>query len=69
MPVTGNFSAEIRTGYKIEGGRRIPIKGGSVSGVMYDAFRRAWFSSEKVLRAAYRGPAAVKLMGLDLAGE
>jgi PmbA protein len=68
-PVTGNFSAEIRTGYKIEGDKRIPIKGGSVTGVMYDAFRRAWFSSEKVTRAAYRGPAAVKLMGLDLAGE
>jgi PmbA protein len=68
-PVTGNFSAEIRTAYKIEDNKRIPVKGGSVTGVMYDAFRRAWFSSEKVTRASYRGPAAVKLMGLDLAGE
>ncbi len=68
-PVTGNFSGEIRTGYRVEGGKRIPIKGGSVSGVIQDAFRRAWFSSEKVTRAAYRGPAGVKLMGLDLAGE
>lgn len=68
-PVTGNFSAEIRTGYKIEDGRRMPIKGGSVTGVIYDAFRRAWFSSEKTTRASYRGPAAVKLSGLDIAGE
>ncbi len=68
-PVTGNFSGEIRTGYRIEGGKRIPIKGGSVSGVIQDAFRRAWFSSEKVTRSAYRGPAGIKLLGLDLAGE
>ncbi len=68
-PVTGNFSGEIRTGYRIEGGKRIPIKGGSVSGVIQDAFRRAWFSSDKVTRPAYRGPAGIKLLGLDLAGE
>lgn len=68
-PVTGNFSGEIRTGYRIEGGKRVPIKGGSVQGVINDAFRRAWFSSEKVVRSAYRGPAGVKLLGLDLAGE
>jgi predicted Zn-dependent protease len=67
--ITGNFSGEIRTGYRIEGGKRIPIKGGSVSGVIQDAFRRAWFSSEKVSRSAYRGPAGIKLAGLDLAGE
>ncbi|MGA2192518.1 MAG: metallopeptidase TldD-related protein [Nitrospirota bacterium] len=68
-PVTGNFSGEIRTGYRIEGGRRVPIKGGSVQGVITEAFRRAWFSSEKTARSAYRGPAWVKLAGLDLAGE
>ena len=68
-PVTGNFSGEIRTGYRVEGGKRVPIKGGSVQGVINEAFRRAWFSSDKVSRAAYRGPAGVKLLGLDLAGE
>ncbi len=68
-PVTGNFSGEIRTGYKIENGKRIPIKGGSVSGDIHDAFRRAWFSSEKVTRSKYRGPAAVKLAALEIGGE
>ena len=68
-PVTGNFSGEIRTGYKIENGKKVPIKGGSVQGVIQEAFRRAWLSSEKTTRPAYRGPAAVKLMGLELAGE
>jgi len=67
--VTGNFSGEIRTGYKIVGGKRVPVKGGSVSGVIQDAFRRAWFSSDKTTRSAYKGPAAVKLMGLEIGGE
>jgi len=67
--VTGNFSGEIRTGYLIEGGRRVPIKGGSVSGVIQDAFKRAWFSSEKTTRSAYTGPTGVKLAGLDIGGE
>jgi predicted Zn-dependent protease len=67
--VTGNFSGEIRTGYKVVGGERVPIKGGSVTGVIQDAFRRAWFSSEKTARASYRGPEAIKLEGLDIGGE
>ncbi|MBI5694719.1 MAG: hypothetical protein HZC51_03110 [Nitrospirae bacterium] len=67
--VTGNFSGEIRTGYKVVGGRLVPVKGGSVSGVIQDAFRRAWFSSENTTRSGYRGPEAVKLMGLDIGGE
>jgi len=67
--VTGNFSGEIRTGYRIEGGNRIPIKGGAVSGVIQDAFKRAWFSSDKTTRSAYRGPAAVKVEGLEIGGE
>ncbi|HEY3347835.1 MAG TPA: metallopeptidase TldD-related protein, partial [Nitrospirota bacterium] len=68
-PVTGNFSGEIRTGYRIEGGKRVPVKGGSVSGDIQDAFRRAYFSSDKETRSSYHGPRAIKLMGLDLAGE
>jgi len=68
-PVTGNFSGEIRTGYRVVGGEKVPIKGGSVTGEVFGAFRRAFFSSEKTTRSAYRGPAAVKLMGLDIGGE
>jgi PmbA protein len=68
-PVTGNFSGEIRTGYRIQDGKRVPIKGGAVSGDIHDAFRRAWFASEKVTRSKYRGPAAVKLAGLEIGGE
>jgi PmbA protein len=68
-PVTGAFSGEIRTGYFLEDGRATPIKGGSVSGVMHQAFQEAYFSSEITRRAAYLGPEAVRLEGLDIAGE
>jgi PmbA protein len=68
-PITGAFSGEIRTGYFLEDGRATPIKGGSVSGVMHQAFQEAYFSSEITRRAAYLGPEAVRLEGLDIAGE
>ena len=68
-PITGAFSGEIRTGYFLEDGRATPIKGGSVSGVMQQAFQEAYFSREITRRAAYLGPEAVRLEGLDIAGE
>jgi PmbA protein len=67
-PVSGAFSGEIRTGYFLRKGEKIPIKGGSVSGSMVEAFRRARFSREETRRKAYRGPAAVRLEPLALAG-
>jgi PmbA protein len=68
-PITGAFSGEIRTGYFLEDGKTTPIKGGSVSGVMQQAFQEAFFSKEITRRAAYLGPEAVRLEGLDIAGE
>jgi PmbA protein len=68
-PITGAFSGEIRTGYLLKDGNATPIKGGSVSGVMHQAFQEAYFSRESTRRAAYLGPEAVRLEGLDIAGE
>ena len=68
-PITGAFSGEIRTGYLIRDGRRQPVKGGSVSGRMQEAFRRAFFSNETTRREAYFGPAAVRIEKLEIAGE
>jgi PmbA protein len=67
-PITGAFSGEIRTGYLIEKGRRIPVKGGSVSGTMQEAFKKAFFSREKIQRESYPGPEAVRIENLDIAG-
>jgi PmbA protein len=68
-PITGAFSGEIRTGYFLKDGEATPIKGGSVSGVMQQAFQEAYFSREITRRADYLGPEAVRLEGLDIAGD
>jgi PmbA protein len=68
-PITGAFSAEIRTGYFIKEGKMIPIKGGSVSGVMQEAFREVFFSQEPTQRSAFRGPEGVRFERLAIAGN
>jgi len=68
-PVSGAFSGEIRLGYWVTDSGVKPVKGGSVSGVMENAFRRATFSSETVQREAYFGPKGVKLCNLAVAGS
>jgi PmbA protein len=68
-PITGAFSGEIRTGYFLEGGRKTPIKGGSVSGTMQKAFRQAYFSKEIIQRESFLGPEAVKIDRLDITGQ
>ena len=68
-PVTGAFSGEIRTGYLLQDGKVQPVKGGSVSGMISEAFREAHFSKEITRRAAYSGPEAVRLERVEIAGE
>jgi PmbA protein len=67
--ITGAFSAEIRTGYLIQEGKMIPVKGGSVSGVIQEAFREAFFSHELIQRSAFWGPKAVRVEGLAITGS
>lgn len=65
---TGAFSGEIRFGYRMESGRRVPIRGGSLSGVVFDAFRRARLSAETSVRGRLRGPSAVRLDDVQVTG-
>lgn len=67
-PTSGAFSGEIRTGYLFEDGKCTPIKGGSVSGHILNAFRRALFSREVTRREAYQGPSSVLLGDLTITG-
>jgi PmbA protein len=67
-PITGAFSGEIRTGYFLKNGQKFPIKGGSVSGSMHEAFKQAFFSRELTRRDAYLGPKAIRIEKLDIAG-
>jgi predicted Zn-dependent protease len=70
---TGAFSGEIRFGWRIDvdaAGKitRTPIRGGSVSGVVFDAFARARFSKETATRGRTHGPRAVRFDSLQITG-
>ncbi len=70
---TGAFSGEIRFGWRIDvdaAGKitRTPIRGGSVSGVVFDAFARARFAKETATRGRTHGPRAVRFDGLQITG-
>lgn len=66
---TGAFSGEIRLAYwHGADGERIPVKGGSVSGTLADAMARAQFSCEVVTTGRYRGPRALRIDRLTVAG-
>jgi PmbA protein len=68
-PVTGEFSAEIRSGEEITASGSRPIKGGSVSGLSAAAVASALFSKEVQQRERYLGPKAIRCPQLTLAGE
>ncbi|MGA1825076.1 MAG: metallopeptidase TldD-related protein [bacterium] len=67
--ITGAFSGEIRTGYLMQDGKSIPIKGGSVSGTFKQAMHNIRFSREIAKRQSYLGPSAIKVANLRIAGK
>ncbi|CAA9241842.1 MAG: hypothetical protein AVDCRST_MAG77-1580 [uncultured Chloroflexi bacterium] len=79
-PITGNFGTEIRLAYEEDGkgGAAQPVKGGSVSGNVFDAFAGARLASglrELPLAGfsagggAYAGPQAVRFATLSVSGD
>ena len=68
-PITGAFSGEIRLGYLHKNGQKIPIRGGSVSGISQEAFLKASLSREIISRESYNGPKGIFFESLTLAGE
>ncbi len=67
-PVTGDFKGEIRTGYEYSSKGIRPIRGGAISGNIFDALLNARLSSEKVFRGDYYGPAALRFENLIVSG-
>ena len=67
-PVTGAISGEIRTGYLLHHGNAVPIKGGSVSGQLDEAFRYLTLSRETEQRETYLGPAGIRVEEMEIAG-
>lgn len=68
-PVTGAISGEIRTGYLLQNGNAVPIKGGSVSGQLDEAFRYLTLSRETEQRETYLGPAGIRVEEMNIAGR
>lgn len=66
--VTGDFSAEIRLGYRHDQSGVRPIKGGSLVGNIFRAFGDARFSAEPFTDGTYFGPAAIRFANLTITG-
>lgn len=67
-PMTGDFSAEIRLGYRHDETGVQPIKGGSLVGNLFAAFGDARFSAEPFTDGVYFGPAAIRFASLAITG-
>jgi predicted Zn-dependent protease len=68
-PLTGNFGMEIRLGYEVGPDGTRPIKGGSVSGNLFEAMAEARFSAETGVFASYAGPRAIRFEAMQVSGE
>jgi predicted Zn-dependent protease len=68
-PITGDFVAEIRFGYYIKNGRKIPIKGGSVSGNVFEALKSVCLTGESIFEGSYLGPKVLALRNLSISGQ
>jgi len=54
---TGDFGGELRLGYLVTGGKRVPVKGGSITGSMVENRGLVRLSGERVVTKSCRGPA------------
>jgi predicted Zn-dependent protease len=68
-PITGDFVGEIRLGYEIEKARRRPIRGGSISGNLFEVLAAARLSREQVFWGNYLGPRGALFAGITVAGD
>jgi PmbA protein len=67
-PITGDFVGEIRLGYEIRNGQSLPIKGGSISGNLFDVLAAAQLSQDVVFLGDYLGPRGMRFDKVTVAG-
>jgi predicted Zn-dependent protease len=67
-PITGDFVAEIRFGYHHHQGNKTPIKGGSISGNVFQALSDLALSRSEIFSGDYLGPDKVIVRNLSMAG-
>ncbi len=68
-PVTGDFSSEIRLGYRHDANGVRPIKGGTLSGNIFTALQDVRFSASAYTDGLYYGPAAARFGELSISGS
>jgi predicted Zn-dependent protease len=68
-PISGDFTVEIKLGYRHDATGSHPIKGGSLSGNVFTAFSRAQLSAQTYSDGWYFGPAAIRFADLTISGE
>jgi PmbA protein len=68
-PISGDFTVEIKLGYRHDTTGTHPIKGGSLSGNVFAALAGAHFSSQTYSDGNYLGPAAIRFANLTISGE
>ncbi|MCD8105325.1 MAG: metallopeptidase TldD-related protein [Lachnospiraceae bacterium] len=66
--LSGNFGGEIRLAYLNDGKTITPVTGGSVNGSIFEAQKDFVFSRETQDLPAFRGPKAILLKGVAVAG-
>ena len=66
--ISGDFSAEIRLGYLVEGDQRTPFKGGARVGNVIEALANARWSAETGFYGDYQGPQTARFGSLVIAG-
>lgn len=66
--ITGDFSSEIRLGYITKNGKKVPIKGGSVSGNIRNLIHTLKMTKNITKSHNYIGPDGIYLEGVDIAG-
>ncbi len=67
--ISGDFSAEIRLGFKIdENGNKTAFKGGLFTGNIFKLLEEVQFSKEIYEGVGYRGPKYIKFINADIVG-
>jgi PmbA protein len=67
--ITGSFSTEIRLGYEHSPQGTRAIKGGSLSGNVYDAFAEVHMARDTELIGNYFGPTRLRFEALQVTGD
>jgi predicted Zn-dependent protease len=68
-PISGDFTVEIKLGYRHDTTGTHPIKGGSLSGNVFAALAGGRFSSQTYSDGNYFGPAAIRFANLTISGD